>query len=271
MRSPFLKLVLIVLAIFGTAVIAYAPLVCLNAFAANLFRTRSLGWSDPAYKARAREPYDVHFDRMLAILPFCPCVKELNIPPMSDYRRRLARVAKSPWIISLDLSNSDIKDDDLAVLANMTQLEYIYLEGNPKLTDAGIAHLAKCTKLRHLELNQTSVTGSGLVALAGCQELRYLDLTDCPVTDEHFLRLPSFPKLETLHLAGTQVTDAGLNRLDGWYSLIEIFASKFMTTAAKQAYNEANRAARQNAREAGVPLDPKRGGRPFLILERDAQ
>jgi len=153
----------------------------------------------------------------------------------------------------------------------MTQLEYIYLEGNPKLTDAGIAHLAKCTKLRHLELNQTSVTGTGFAALAGCQELRYLDLTDCPVTDEHFLRLPHFPKLETVHLAGTQVTDAGLNRLDGWYSLIEIFASKFMTTAAKQAYNEANRAARQNAREAGVPLDPNRGGRPFLILERDAQ
>jgi hypothetical protein len=94
MRRPILKLVLIVLAIFGTAAIAYAPLVCLNAFAANLFRTRSLGWSDPAYKARAREPYDVHFDRMLAILPFCPGVKELNIPPMSDYRRRLARVAK---------------------------------------------------------------------------------------------------------------------------------------------------------------------------------
>ena len=271
MRRPILKLVLIVLAIFGTAAIAYAPLVCLNAFAANLFRTRALGWSDPAYSVTPREPHDVHFDRMLTILPFCPCVKEVRLVPVSELRRRLARLAKSPWIISLDLSYSDIKDDDLAVLANMTQLEYIYLEGNPKLTDAGIAHLAKCTKLRHLELRQTSVTGSGFAALAGCQELRYLGLTGCPVTDEHFLRLPHFPKLETLHLGGTQVTDAGLKRLDGWYSLTEIFASKFMTTAAKQAFNEANRAARQNAREAGVPLDPKRGGRPFLILERDAQ
>jgi hypothetical protein len=273
MRRPFLKLVLVVLAIFGTAVIAYAPLVCLNAFAANLYRTRALGWSDPAYSVTPREPHDVHFDRMLAILPFCPCVKEVNMPPMSDYRRRLARLAKSPWIISLDLSNSDIKDDDLAALASMTQLEYLFLSGNPKLTDAGIAHLAKCTKLRHLDLRETSVTGTGFAALAACQELRYLGLTGCPVTDEHFLRLPSFPKLETLHLGGTQVTDAGLKRLNGWYSLIEIFASKFMTTAAKQAFNEANRAARQNAREAGVPLDPKRGGRPFLILEseRDAQ
>jgi|LakMenEpi03Aug12_release.lakeMendotaPanAssembly.Ray.scaffolds.fasta_scaffold83765_2 Leucine-rich repeat (LRR) protein len=271
MRRPILKLVLIVLAIFGTAAIAYAPLVCLNAFAANLFRTRALGWSDPAYSVTPREPHDVHFDRMLTILPFCPCVKEVRLVPVSEVRRRLAQLAKSPWIISLDLSNSDIVDEYLAALADMTQLEYLFLSGNPKLTDAGIAHLAKCTKLRHLELRQTSVTGSGFAALAGCQELRYLGLTGCPVTDEHFLRLPHFPKLENLHLAGTQVTDAGLNRLNGWYSLTEIFASKFMTTAAKQAFNEANRAARQNAREAGVPLDPKRGGRPFLILERDAQ
>jgi hypothetical protein len=130
MRRPFLKLVLIVLAIFGTAAIAYAPLVCLNAFAANLFRTRSLGWSDPAYKASPREPYDVHFDRMLTILPFCPCVKEVRLVPVSDFRRRLARLAKSPWIISLDLSNSDIKDDDLAALAIMTQLEYLFLSGS---------------------------------------------------------------------------------------------------------------------------------------------
>jgi hypothetical protein len=55
MRRPFLKLVLIVLAIFGTAAIAYAPLVCLTAFAANLFRTRALGWSDPAYSVTPRE------------------------------------------------------------------------------------------------------------------------------------------------------------------------------------------------------------------------
>jgi hypothetical protein len=219
MRRPILKLVLVVLAIFGTAAIAYAPLVCLNAFTANLFRTRSLGWSDPAYKARAREPYDVHFDRMLAILPFCPCVKEVNMPPMSDYRRRLARLAKSPWIISLDLSNSDIEDDDLAALANMTQLAYIYLEGNPKLTDAGIAHLARCTKLRHLELRQTSVTGTGFAALAACQELRTIDLTQCPVTDETVVQIPRFAVLDNIYLGGTQITDTGARHFLEWTSL----------------------------------------------------
>jgi hypothetical protein len=219
MRRPFLKLVLVVLAIFGIAVIAYAPLVCLNAFAANLFRTRSLGWSDPAYKARAREPYDVHFDRMLAILPFCPCVKEVNMPPMSDYRRRLARLAKSPWIISLDLSNSDIKDGDLAVLADMTQLEYLFLSGNPKLTDAGIAHLAKCTRLRHLDLRETSVTGTGFAALAACQELRTIDLTQCPVTDDTVVQIPRFAVLDNIYLGGTQITDTGARHFLEWTSL----------------------------------------------------
>jgi hypothetical protein len=87
MRRPIHKLVLIVLAIFGTAAIAYAPLVCLNAFAANLFRTRALGWSDPAYRVTPREPHDVHFDRMLSILPFCPCVKEVRLVPVSGAQK----------------------------------------------------------------------------------------------------------------------------------------------------------------------------------------
>jgi hypothetical protein len=254
MRRPILKLVLIVLAIFGTAAIAYAPLVCLNAFAANLFRTRSLGWSDPAYKARAREPYDVHFDRMLAILPFCPGVKELNIPPMSDYRRRLARVAKSPWIISLDLSNSDIKDDDLAVLANMTQLEYIYLEGNPKLTDAGIAHLAKCTKLRHLELNQTSVTGTGFAALAGCQELRTIDLTQCPVTDETVVQIPRFAVLDNIYLGGTQITDTGARHFLEWTSLDGFGGPEQITEDLWQEFKKRWRQREEEARRTnGTP------------------
>jgi hypothetical protein len=254
MRRPILKLVLIVLAIFGTAAIAYAPLVCLNAFAANLFRTRSLGWSDPAYKARAREPYDVHFDRMLAILPFCPGVKELNIPPMSDYRRRLARVAKSPWIISLDLSNSDIKDDDLAVLANMTQLEYIYLEGNPKLTDAGIAHLAKCTKLRHLELNQTSVAGTGFAALAGCQEVRTIDLTQCPVTDETVVQIPRFAVLDNIYLGGTQITDTGARHFLEWTSLDGFGGPEQITEDLWQEFKKRWRQREEEARRTkGTP------------------
>ena len=271
MRRPLLKLALVFVAIFVTAAITYAPLLCLNAFAAELFRTRAFGWSDPAYTAQARPPYDMNVDRMLALLPFCPTVKEVDVFPMTVFRPRLARLARSPWVVSLCFPAKVMVDEDLAALAGMTQIEYLYLGGNPKITDAGIAHLAKCTMLRHLDLSGASVTGSGLVALAGCQELRFLDLSDCPVTDEHFLRMPRFPKLETLRLGGTQVTDAGLNRLNGWYSLTQISASKFMTTAAKQAFNQANRAARQETREAGVPLDPKRGGRPFLILERDAQ
>ena len=254
MRRPFLKLVLIVLAIFGTAAIAYAPLVCLNAFAANLFRTRALGWSDPAYSVTPREPHDVHFDRMLTILPFCPCVKEVRLVPVSELRRRLARLAKSPWIISLDLSYSDIKDDDLAVLANMTQLEYIYLEGNPKLTDAGIAHLAKCTKLRHLELRQTSVTGSGFAALAACQELRTIDLTQCPVTDETVVQIPRFAVLDNIYLGGTQITDTGARHFLEWTSLDGFGGPEQITEDLWQEFKKRWRRREEEARRTkGTP------------------
>lgn len=219
MRRPLFKLVILVLAVFGAAAIAYAPLVCLHVFAANLYRTRALGWSDPAYKAKARPPYDINVDRMIAILPFCPSVKEVRMFPMPDFRRRLARLAKSPWIISLDLSTSGIVDDDLAALAGMTQLEYLYLENNSKITDVGIAHLAKCTKLRFMELTHTSVTGTGFAALAGCQELQTIDLSECPVTDETVVQIPRFMKLAHIYLAGTQITDTGALHFLEWTSL----------------------------------------------------
>jgi len=173
---------------------------------------------------------------------------------MSNFRRRLARLAKSPWIISLDLSNSDIKDDDLAVLANMTQLEYIYLEGNPKLTDAGIAHLAKCTKLRHLELRQTSVTGSGFAALAACQELRTIDLTQCPVTDETVVQIPHFAVLDNIYLGGTRITDTGARHFLEWTSLDGFGGPEQITENLWQEFKKRWRRREEEARRTkGTP------------------
>ena len=63
-------------------------------------------------------------------------------------------------------------------------------EGPPladtQVTDAGLAHLAGLTGLKHLVLNGTAITGPGLAHLTG------------------------LPALKSLHLGGTQVTAAGL-------------------------------------------------------------
>ncbi|MFN7812226.1 MAG: hypothetical protein ACK5SI_06135 [Planctomycetia bacterium] len=254
MRRPLLKLVIIFVAIFVTAAITYAPLLCLNAFAANLYRTRAFGWSDPAHSLTPREPYDVHFDRMLMLLPFCPSVKEVRVVPVSEFRRRLARLARSPWVVSLDLSYSDIVDEDLAVLADMTHLEYIYLEGNPKLTDAGITHLARCVTLRHLDLRETSVTGTGFAALAGCQELRTIDLTQCPVTDETVVQIPRFAVLDNIYLGGTQITDTGARHFLEWTSLDGFGGPEQITEDLWQEFKKRWRQREEEARRTkGTP------------------
>lgn len=249
MRRPLLKLVILVLAICGTAAIAYSPLICLNLFGANFYRTRAFGWSDPAYSVLARPPYGVHVDRILAILPFCPSVKEVSMPPMPDRRRRLARLAKSPWIISLDLSYSDIVDDDLAELAGMAQLEYLYLEGNPKITDVGIAHLAKCTKLRFMNLTHTNVTGTGFAALADCQELRTLDLSACPVTDETVVLIPRLNSLQEIYLDRTRVTDTGVRHFLDFPSLEGIYGSPHQIS--DEFWQEFKRRIRERDQAAG--------------------
>ena len=136
----------------------------------------------------------------------------------------------------------------------MTQLEYIYLEGNPKLTDAGIAHLAKCTKLRHLELNQTSVTGTGFAALAGCQELRTIDLTQCPVTDETVVQIPRFAVLDNIYLGGTQITDTGARHFLEWTSLDGFGGPEQITEDLWQEFKKRWRQREEEARRTkGTP------------------
>ena len=58
----------------------------------------------------------------------------------------------------------------------------VYLDG-PKVTDAGLAHLAGLTALEQLHLDRTQVTDVGLVHLAGLTALKELDLTRTDVTD----------------------------------------------------------------------------------------
>jgi hypothetical protein len=101
----------------------------------------------------------------------------------------------------------------------MTQLEWLDLTGNPKITDEGIAHLAKCTRLRHLDLTGTSVTGTGLAKLAACQQLQTLEIRDCPVTDETVGQIPHFTRITALGMEGTKITEKGMWHFVTWTTL----------------------------------------------------
>ena len=121
---------------------------------------------------------------------------------------------------SLDLSMAtDYKDGDLAVLAQLTDLEslnldrvrhFVWWNDGPTLTDAALASIRDLTRLRELQLGGQNFTDEGLANLAKLDRLQNLDLRQTKVTDAGLARLKLLSALKSLDLTGTPVTNQGV-------------------------------------------------------------
>lgn len=110
-----------------------------------------------------------------------------------------------------------ITDTGLGRLADLQlpALDHILLGHSERITDRGMAHVARISTLRSLGLiNCDRITGEGLGHLAGMESLRRLDLRGCDgITDEALERLRGMHHLEEIELAGSSVTEQGVRNL----------------------------------------------------------
>lgn len=148
--------------------------------------------------------------------------------------------------ISIDFSASrmaqedkTISDTDLAILAEVENLEMLDLSGSP-ISDAGIKHIAGLTKLNTLNLTDTQVTGEGIIALmdlplfqiaykncsddvaiaiADITTVKILQLDGPHLTNVGIAALGELPALRQLTLSGAQLTNEGLATLGNLKSL----------------------------------------------------
>ena len=142
--------------------------------------------------------------------------------------------------ISIDFSamkmaqeSKTISDADLAVLAEVENLEMLDLSGSP-ISDAALKHIAGLTKVNTLNLTGTKVTGEGIksiidlplfqitykncpddvaVAIADIPSVKILQLDGQNLTNAGVAALAELPDLRQLTLSGTQITDEGLATL----------------------------------------------------------
>jgi hypothetical protein len=241
-------------------VVYFGPSVWLSMIT-SAHSTQVKGWQDPAVRVLPLRPYDVNVDRVIFLLPFVPSVQEVRLPEIANVKPRLARLARVPSIISLYLFNIGLTDDDLSELSDMPQLEWLNIGGNEKVSDVGIAHLAQCRRLRHLNLESTGVVGMSLEKLAGCKDIDTLELMNCPVTDEAIVRIPRFPKIVNVNLSDTRMTEKGLMHFVNWHYLKLLAIPNEISREARLEFNREWRAEYDRAREAGedVPSVPGRG------------
>jgi uncharacterized membrane protein len=107
-----------------------------------------------------------------------------------------------------------IGDKELALLEPAAaQIVWVDL-GRTKVTDAGLATVAKMKNLEKLHLENTAVTDAGLANLAGLTKLEYLNLYGTKVTDAGIAKLAANKALKKLFVWQTGVTHDGAKKLE---------------------------------------------------------
>ena len=110
-------------------------------------------------------------------------------------------------------SGNDVADAQLAMLAPIADQVYELNLAGSKVTDAGLANVAKLKNLRRLHLEKTAVTDAGLAHLKDLTGLEYLNLYGTAVTDAGLAHLANMKNLRSLYLWQTKVTPEGAANL----------------------------------------------------------
>ncbi|MEX0712414.1 MAG: hypothetical protein WD278_08690 [Pirellulales bacterium] len=167
-------------------------------------------------KSRLETADGLRFGQVLNKLPQLRQVHIQRVPSESGGIERNG----TSW--SLHLNGPSFTDDTLAAIADFRVPAQQADFSHSRITDDGLAYLAKLTRLQDLRLTGTPVTGRGLRHLRGLEMLALLDLSDAAVDDAGLGHLPALKSIRWLNLDRTRITDAGLKHLAGLSGLQEI-------------------------------------------------
>ncbi len=165
-------------------------------------------WSDPLATLRRRE-FEVETDQEGQVIGLAAnrhaAISDVELSHLSEFPR-LARVQLG--------SNSAISDRGAAVLANLSQLKDLSLEGT-SVTDEGIRQLESLAGLERLNVYRTRLSDEGMEAIAKHKGLVYLNIGWTSVSDSGLGHVAKLPHLKTLDMTFSQVGDAGIRGLQG--------------------------------------------------------
>jgi Leucine-rich repeat (LRR) protein len=130
----------------------------------------------------------------------------------NEYFRTVTAVKFAQTVNPPELPRST-RAEDLVWLGDLPYLTRIDLGRNRDFTDAGLAHLASCSRLESLLLNNTAIDGSQLTSLKKLRRLTLLSLATTPLDDEGAANLAALSQLTNLDLSRTLITDAAVAHL----------------------------------------------------------
>ena len=152
----------------------------------------------------------------------------------------MVQVAKFPVLKKLRLASTQVSDESIATLAARTTLEELDLSSNSLITNAGLAHLAKLTNLRKLNLWRVQISDEGILQLAPLTRLEWLNLDNTMLSDAGLPVLKDMTSLTFLHLGSTQITAAGAPELFHLKGLKDLKITRTALGSSETAVGELN-------------------------------
>lgn len=132
-----------------------------------------------------------------------------------------ARLSKMRFLRELDLAGTNVNDDALRHVRNLTRLERIDLSGtsiNGRLLD----QLQGLNRLEELNLRDTSVGNIGMKHIERITSIQMLDVGQTNVSDRGVASIAELPNLSRLSLDQTRITDEALGLLSASRTLREL-------------------------------------------------
>jgi hypothetical protein len=138
--------------------------------------------------------------------------------------------ASSGHVLTVDLTGTDVGNDDLEQLQAFTQLLGLILT-DTGVSDDGLQHVAKLSTLTTLELYRTSISDAGLKNLSNLSSLAGLYLKGTKITNDGLAHIAGLTNLTLLSLSNTALTDDGLKHLRGLSKLESLIVEDTKVTA----------------------------------------
>jgi len=154
-------------------------------------------------------------DSHITKLTFLPALEELNLdscPIGDDSIAHLAENLVVPNLNSLDLADTDLTDHGMVHMAKFTKLKRLSLF-YCNISNRGLRHVAKLTCLEVLNLDSRDISDEGLSHLRNLHNLKSLDIFSGRITDLGCGHIAKIKSLETLELCGGGVGDHGCTLL----------------------------------------------------------
>ncbi len=116
---------------------------------------------------------------------------------------------------------SDIGDEQIARLMQLTQLKWLALSGTA-VTDQAFEQISALPYLQRLWLGRTQVTDRALQSLVNCETLTHLAIEGTAISDAGLARIAPLPRLKFLSLGSPYISADGLSRLKQTNTLEEL-------------------------------------------------